>query len=92
MSTTYRHAPGHLRTTAADLAEHLGAIADHLADHLAARVEADPRNGELRYVEPDGELGRRLDELVDAVVAADRLAVSLLVDVEVGALGAEVSA
>ena len=88
MTTTYRHAPGQYRATAADLAAHLVAI----ADHLAARVEVDPRNGRTRYVAPDGELGRRLDELTDAVVAAERLAVAILVDVEVGALGREVAA
>jgi hypothetical protein len=88
MTTRYRHTPGHYRNTAAYLADHLGAI----ADHLAARVEVDPRNGRMRYAAPDGELGRRLDELTDAVVAAERLVVALLVDVEVGALGSEVRA
>ncbi len=85
MTTTYRHVPGHYRTTAADLAAHLGAI----ADHLAARVEVDPRNGRDRYAPPTGELARRLDELTDAVVAAERLAVAILVDVEVGGLDRE---
>ena len=85
MTTTYRHAPGQYRATAADLAAHLVAI----ADHLAARVEVDPRNGRMRYAAPTGELGRRLDELTDAVAAAERLAVAILVDVEVGRLGRE---
>ena len=88
MTTTYRHAPAHYRNTATDMAEHLAAI----ADHLASLTEVDPRNGRVRYAEPTGELGRRLDEVTDAVVAAERLLVALRVDVEVGRLGAEVAA
>ena len=87
MTTTYRHHPNYYRAT--DLAAHLGAI----ADHLAARVEVDPHSGRERRVTPDGELGRRLDELVAAVLDAERLAVAILVDLEVGRLArAEVTA
>lgn len=86
MTTTYRHAPDAYRHTAVDLAAHLVAI----ADHLDTRVEPDPRNGRTRWVAPDGELGRRLDELTAAVVEAERLAVAIRVDVEVGALSREV--
>ena len=76
MTTTYRHAPGHYRTTATDLAAHLTAIADHLAAGVAL----------------DGELGARVDELTDAIIRAECLALRVLLDVEVGALVREVTA
>jgi hypothetical protein len=63
MTTTYRHAPGHYRTTAADLAAHLVAIADHL-DAVAAA------GGNLTPV----DVGPVLDQLTDAVVDVERLA------------------
>jgi hypothetical protein len=40
----------------------------------------------MRYAAPTGELADRLDELTDAVLAVERLAVGLRVDVEVGRL------
>jgi hypothetical protein len=88
MTSRYQHAPGAYRNTAADVAAHLVAI----GDHLAARVEVDPRNGRTRYASPEGELADRLDELTDAVLAVERLAVALRVDIEVGRLAAEVAA
>ena len=87
MTSRYRHVPGAYRTTAADLADHLVAI----GDHLATLVEVDPRNGRMRYVAPTGELADRLDQLTDAVLLAERLAIAIRVDVEIGHLR-EVSA
>ena len=61
MTGLYRHLPGHYRSTAADLAEHLHAIAAEL-DRIGT---------------PGPELGARLDALTDAVLAAEAAAVAM---------------
>lgn len=66
MTTTYRHAPDHYRATAEDMAEHLAAIADHL-DRIGT---------------PDPVLAARLDELTDAVLAAEAEAIAVRLDLD----------
>lgn len=66
MTARYRHAPEAYRITAADLADGLDALAGHLA----------------RIGTPDATLAARLDDLTDAVVAAEAELVAILVDLD----------
>ena len=67
MTSRYHHAPRAYRVTGRDVERQLAAIADHL-DRIGV---------------PTGDLADRLDELTDAVLTVERLALGVRLDLDV---------
>jgi len=66
MTARYHHAPRAYRVTGRDVAHQLAAIADHL-DRIGV---------------PTGDLADQLDELTDAVLTVERIALAVRLDLD----------